>query len=236
VVQNFKFKVKEKKQLAGQVFFYVLELVEPAKIEFKAGQFLNIKIGENIWKPYSICSAPYLKNKIELVVDVSPAGKGSAFFEKLHVGDEVLGNGPFGTFVVHETTGDLVFIATGSGIAPVRSMIRDMEIWRYGDTKKNKPIKITLFFGLRYVTDIYFFDEFEKLAKENSNFRFYGTLSKPDARWQGLRGRVTAHLEKLENSTNKDYYLCGNPETVNALKIYLVTCGVNENNIHYEQY
>lgn len=256
MVQNFRFKVIDKRQLAKSVFFYVLGLLEPLEIEFKAGQFLNIKISEKMWKPYSICSTPFLKNKIELVVDLTPGGEGSAFFENLGVGEEVLANGPFGTFTVDLPSSkdfgeasDLVFIATGSGIAPIRAMIKDImmnpaqNLLQAGGFQPRTlegrlygVKKITLFFGLRFFSDIYFFEEFEKLEKENPNFKFYGTLSKPEESWRGLSGRVTEHLEKTGDFGNKDYYLCGAPKTVDALKIYLVSCGVNENNIHYEQY
>lgn len=229
MVQNFRFKVAEKRPLAKNVFFYTLDLLEPAVIEFKAGQFLNIKINEKTWKPYSICSKPSTKNKIEFVVDISPGGEGSAFFEKLETGQEILGSGPFGTFTIGESSCDPVFIATGSGIAPIRAMINDMI------DRKDKR-KITLFFGVRYTEDVYFFEEFEQGEKLNPNFKFYGTLSKPDENWQGLNGRVTDHLEKVGEFDNKDYYLCGKPSTVEALKIYLISCGVKDEKIHYEQY
>lgn len=229
MVQNLKFRVREKRQLAEQVFFYVLSLEEPAEINFKAGQFLNIKINNTDWKPYSICSAPPIKKEIEIVVDVSPKGEGSVFFEKLKKGEEVLGSGPFGTFTISKSHNDCVFIATGSGIAPIRSMISDLL-----ENKSKK--KIMLFFGVRHNNDIYFFKEFEDWEKQYPNFKFYGTLSKPEEDWKGLRGRVTEYLEKIGDFQQKEYYLCGAPETVNALKIYIVSSGVKEENIHYEQY
>lgn len=96
--------------------------------------------------------------------------------------------------------------------------------------------KVYLFFGLRYREDVYFFDEFEKYAKEHANFKFYGTVSRPDESWKGLTGRVTDHLEKLSSFADKDFYLCGASEITASLKLFLQMKGVEEGKIHYEEY
>lgn len=236
MIQNFQFHVQEKKELSPAVYFYTLDLTQPLAIDFSAGQFLQIKLNElldsknnPLWRPYSMFSSPASKNKIEFLVDVSPGGPGSLYFKDLKEGDQVLGRGPFGTFTVLPGNEELVFIATGSGIAPIRSMINDLK-----DKKDQR--EQSLYFGIRYPTDVGLFGEFEKIAKENPHFHFFGTVSRPDSVWKGLTGRVNEHLSKIEAFTGKQFYLCGAPNIVDSLKIFLVASGVSEEKIHYEQY
>lgn len=229
IIMEINFRVKKIIKISDNIHYYLLDLITPQEIDFKAGQFINILVEANFYRPYSIFSPPSAKKQLEFFVDISPGGKGSKYFEKLKEGDEVFGTGPFGTFTTSETDKEIIFIATGSGIAPIRCMIRDL-------LQKEDKRKMTLFFGVRYKTDNYLFKEFEKDTRENDNFKFYGTVSRPDSQWQGLSGRVTEHLGKIGDYQNKDYYLCGAPKTIDALKIYLTTCGVKEEKIHYEQY
>jgi len=226
---DFKFKVNKAVKISDNIFYYLLDLISPTGIEFRAGQFINILVEPNFYRPYSIFSPPSEKEQIELFVDISPGGKGSKYFEKLKEGELVYGTGPYGNFIVGKKAEENIFIATGSGIAPIRCMILDL-------LQKKDGRKMSLYFGVRYGIDIYLFKEFEKEANENNNFKFYGTVSRPDSQWNGLTGRVTEHLGKLGDFQNKDFYLCGAPKTIDALKIYLTTCGVKEEKIHYEQY
>lgn len=236
-IGNYKLKVISIKQLTKTVYFFVLELLEPKTIEFLTGQFLQIKVGKDpstssglaFWRPYSIFSTPSMREQIEILVDVAPGGVGSKYFANLKVADEVLGRGPFGNFIVQPGGEELIFIATGSGIAPIRSHVLDL-------VEKLDSREKALYFGLRYPSDVYLFDEFEKLTLKDPHFHFFGTVSRPDPKWKGLSGRVTVYLDRISTFFDKQYYLCGGPDVTRALKEYLLQKGVKEQAIHYEQY
>src|SRR5579864_6946732 len=188
---NFKAEVLGKKQLTNNILELDLKLVEPDKIDFKAGQFVQLMVGPKDKREYSIITAPVMNGGISFVVNTSPMGPGSKYILALKAGDEVMLDGPYGIFVVRpqDADRDQLFVATGSGIAPFKSIISDL--FGAGFAKK-----ITLLFGVRTEADAFYFDFFEQLAKRRSNFEFIPCLSDPSPDWQGFRGRVTSYLEQ----------------------------------------
>ncbi|HNP61412.1 MAG TPA: hypothetical protein PKM72_11255 [Nitrospirales bacterium] len=123
----------------------------------------------------------------------------------LHEGDPVTFQGPNGSFYLEEKPGrDLVFVATGTGIAPFRSMISTF-------LKQPEAGILTLFWGLRSERDLYYQHELATLAERYSNFRFMTTLSRPQNVWKGSTGRVTTLVENhIASVSNVTFYLCGN--------------------------
>ncbi len=110
-------KVVEKKKIVGDFWWIVLE--GENEFEFKAGQYVSVKVsdkGER--RDYSIAGREG-ERKVALLVDVSPGGVGSKFFENIKEGEMVEVLGPVGSFIVMVEDKKLVMIATGSGIAPV---------------------------------------------------------------------------------------------------------------------
>ena len=116
-------KVVEKKKMVEDFWWIVLEGED--EFEFKAGQYVSVKVsdkGER--REYSIAGREGNK-KICLLVDVGPGGVGSKFFEKIKEGEIVEVLGPMGSFTVKEEDEKLVMIAIGSGIAPVKAMVEE---------------------------------------------------------------------------------------------------------------
>jgi ferredoxin-NADP reductase len=99
------------------------------EIHFKAGQFIQMFIplpdGKIRRTSYSIASSPKNVGFFELCVTLVDGGKSSTYLHNLKVGEKIQGMGPLGTFHFIEDGKDSVFVATGSGIAPFRSMIHD---------------------------------------------------------------------------------------------------------------
>jgi ferredoxin-NADP reductase len=137
--------------------------------------------------------------------------------------------GPLGKFSVPETPNDLVFIATGSGIAPFRSMMGDL-------FAKNTSKNIYLIFGNRYDDDILYKDEWENLQKNKKNFKAYLTLSRPE-KWTGPKGYVQEGIEKfIPDPKKKDFLICGLTKMINDVQDKLLSLGVPKEQIHYERY
>ena len=228
-----KAKVTEKKVLTHDVFELHLETQEP--FNFEAGQFITIKICDTNPKPcfraYSISSAPS-KNTFELCIKEIPKGRGSCWLNTLKVGDEIEFIGPNGKFNFTSNTSEkTLFIATGTGVAPLKSMIEDQ-------LNKGNKQSMHLYFGVRHIKDIFYKEHFEELAKTHDNFSFNLTLSQPeDKSWNGNEGRVTSLLESLEiDPANTSAYICGLKAMIDSVHEILIGKGLKEESVHHEKY
>lgn len=209
------------------------ELLEPNLMEFQAGQYVSIKVDDaGTRRSYSIASRPDISHGFELAVDITPGGVGSLFLKDVPIGTEVEVLGPMGAFVVEDmpTEKALVFVGTGSGIAPLRSMIFD-QLQVKGDTR---PMK--LHWGLRFVDSLFWEDEFQDLVESFSNFSFDPVISRAVEGWPLCRGRVTDCLEMHEPLAEAGYYLCGGKPMIESVTELLTNKGVAAEHIHHEKF
>src|SRR6202158_5130360 len=160
---------------------------------FVAGQWLSFKTnkpdGEEITRAYSIASPPGEDNRFALCLNRVQDGFMSNFLCDMKEGEEITCQGPFGDFILRPPLRDTVFIATGTGVAPFRSILH----WLLADPVRHQDKTLWLLFGNRTEKDIYYHEEFLKLAAQHSNFRYLPTLSRGAPEWQGLRGYVQEH-------------------------------------------
>lgn len=227
-IQQYKARLIDKKQLTHKVVELVFVLISPESVSFIPGQFLALKLPSGKKRFYSMASSPDQPSSITFCVDLGPAGEGSKYIETLVVGDEVTLEGPHGVFVFKDHTREQVCIATGAGIAPFCSMIP--EGLKAGEG-------VTLLFGVRSEKDIFYFDKFEQLSKQYSNFNFVPTLSQPEGQWQGRKGRVSLYIdEHQEFFKGKNIYICGGPEIVRDIRAHLIQTGIDAMNIKIEVY
>jgi ferredoxin-NADP reductase len=128
---------------------------------------------------------------------------------------------------------DTLFIATGTGIAPFRSMLH----WLLADSTRHHDRQLWLLFGNRTELDIYYHDEFLKLAAEHPNFHYLPTLSRGGPEWKGLRGYVQEHVTDIvQGRTDIHAYICGLNDMIKANRELLKTLGCNRRAIFYEKY
>ncbi len=211
-----------------------IELVDPPEFHYKAGQFITVPVGD-VLRSYSICSPPDDPKALYVAVDVQPGGPGSRYFAALQPGDALKFQGPYGAFVIRDDAlPHLLFIGTGTGVAPLRSMIHDLEAKGQG----GRPM--TLLFGVRYEDDLMYHEEFLQMAaKHPDTFTYHPTISRPaeNTAWRGLTGRVTAIipqvLPSLEGTTA---YLCGSKEMLKDVTEILTGMGMDKKQIKREQF
>jgi NAD(P)H-flavin reductase len=226
--QEFKAKVADRLLLNEKFQYLHLELLEPYRIEFQAGQYISLEIdGER--RSYSIASAPAANHEVELCVDVTPGGKGSTYLKNLRPGDELKFLGPLGQFVTKNEE-KLLLVATGSGIAPLRSMILDLL-----ETKQDKRL-IRLFWGLRFVADMFWLEDFRQRHKHFPNFCFNLVLSKPPEGWPLTSGHVTKEIAELALDQSWGVYLCGNQAMIEEVSGVVGKRGVPQSQIHFEKF
>lgn len=230
--QQFTAKLEEKTQHNERYVQYSFELTEPHQMPFIAGQYVSIKVSERgERRSYSICSSPSIEHGFELLLDISPQGLGCKYLESLKYGDTMSFLGPLGTFTVSEQEESArYFIATGSGIAPFRSMILD-ELQNKHDERP-----LVLYWGQRHEQDMFWELEFQELAQNFSQFSNKIILSQPGDQWPLDKGRVTDLLTVLEKPVTAGYYLCGNGAMVKQSIEILEQSGVPQTHIHHEMF
>lgn len=233
VPQQYTAKLAEKTVYNPKFERYAFELVEPNKLEFAAGQYVSFAINaEGHRRSWSICSSPEVDHGFEILIDPAPMGIGTKFLQALKPGDEVKVLGPLGQFVTDESGAEeaLVLVATGVGITPFRAMLLNL-LQVKKDTRD-----ITLYWGLRFVEEMIWEDEFEELAENFKNFHFHPVISRATQEWPLCRGRVTDCLNVHALPANAGYYLCGGDQMIEDVKALLLAKNVASERIHREKF
>jgi ferredoxin-NADP reductase len=214
------------------------EIPSIPRFGFVAGQWLSLKAnkpdGEEITRAYSIASAPDESNRFALCLNRVQDGFMSNYLCDMNEGDEISCQGPFGNFILRPPMRDTLLIATGTGIAPFRSMLQ----WLFHATEeRHERHQIWLVFGSRYEKDIYYHNEFLQLAREHSNFRYLPTLSRGDEAWKSLRGYVQDHVRSIVGERSDMHaYICGLKKMITANRDLLKGLGWDRKSIIYEAY
>ncbi len=228
-----KGKITANTSFTDDVVEITLETEE--NLDFKAGQFITIKVDDQVppcFRAYSIASAPNKENnEIKLCLKVVEGGRGSHWLESLKVDNEINFIGPSGNFVFKGEKDKILFIATGTGITPFNSMIED-------ELKKGNTKKMHLLFGVRYIKNIFYKDFFNNLANKYQNFTYDIVLSRPeDNSWQGKTGRVTGILQEMAlDLGNTEVYICGLKVMISDVAEILKEKNFPEEQIHLEKY
>lgn len=238
-IRAYQAKVTQIDQLTHDIKGLRLSLIEPDSIRFKAGQYVQLytrpfgKVKETVFRAYSMASVPSEKNEIELIVRRVPDGICTTFVhEALSVGDTVKISGPFGDFYLRGDAKDLIFIAGGSGLAPIRSLILDI-------IEKELPYQMIFFFGAVTRKDLYYLDFFHDLAEKNSQFTFVPALSSPEPedQWEGETGLITDVVARhIDDASDKEAYLCGSPGMIQACLDVLAKKGIPEDRIFFDKF
>lgn len=238
-IRAFKTEVENIEDLTYDIKLFRLKLLEPGAIEFKAGQYIQVeskpygKIKESAIRAYSMSSIPTEKDHVELIVRLVPGGVCTTFLhEHLKLGDTLNITGPYGEFYIREGADTLVFIAGGSGLAPIKSMILDLIL-------KNTDKKMIFFFGARSKKDLFYYEFFRELEEKHGNFTYYPALSHPDEGddWVGDRGLITDVVSKyVPDGINKQAYLCGSPGMLKACIEVLKKMGFSDDTIFYDEF
>jgi CDP-4-dehydro-6-deoxyglucose reductase, E3 len=231
-METFTAHVEGITDLTHDVRVVRLGLLRPGEISFQAGQFVSFEVPKPglrfpVTRPYSIASPPSNRDVIDLLLNLVPGGPGSGYLFSLKSGDPVSFRGPAGTFVLREYPDRrLLFIATGTGIAPIRSMIH---------ARLPSPTPVTLIWGLRSERDLYYQEELAELAEQFPEFSYTITLSQPSSQWQGATGRVQAVVEVATTSVDDlAVYVCGSRDMIQSVTALIRSRGVCP--IHREQY
>ncbi len=221
--------------MAPAIFEIELELAEPDSIQFQAGQFVNIHIPTAervIMRPYSIVSPAYEHHLIRLCYKFIPEGRGTTYLISLKPGERVTFTGVFGHFVLDQNSKrEIVFLATGAGIAPILSMIQTL----YGEQNNRKAV---LYFGVKTKQDIFYESILSEVAVKHPCFSSHICLSRDDKPQAPYRsGRIHKALgEDINDFSGKEAYICGSKEMVEEMKSFLFSTGMEKQHIFTEKF
>ncbi|MCP5045861.1 MAG: NADH:ubiquinone reductase (Na(+)-transporting) subunit F [bacterium] len=204
------------------------------------------KVEEPVVRAYSMANYPEEKGIIMLNIRIAsppprlpnvPPGQMSSYTFNLKPGDKLTITGPFGEFFAKETDNEMVFIGGGAGMAPMRSHIFD-QLGRIHSKRK-----ISYWYGARSYREMFYVEDFDKLAKENENFKWHVALSEPlpEDNWDGLTGFIHQVLfdEYLKNHPapeDCEYYICGPPMMNTAIINMLDSLGVEPEHIMMDDF
>jgi len=217
--------------LAPDVRHFEFEIADRAEFPFTPGQFVSIKeqvAGKEVTRAYSIASPPD-GNRFALCLNRVAEGIVSPRLFALAPGEHVEVQEPLGYFTLRHPERPAVFVATGTGVAPFRSILLTV-------LPQSGPI--TLLFGSRYPHTVLYREEFQTLAERHAHFRFVPTVTRPDDSWRGATGRVQMHLDDAlaAHATAPDVYICGLKEMVDDVRALLKQKGFDRKQIIYEKY
>jgi CDP-4-dehydro-6-deoxyglucose reductase len=222
----------ESREIAPEVRHFVFDVPEVEQLPYVAGQFVSFSGVFNekkITRAYSTASAPH-GNQFELCLNRVHDGHFSPYLFDLPPGATVDMKGPLGHFVLKQSPSDSIFVATGTGIAPFRSML-------LAHLESAPERKFTLIFGVRYEGSLLYREDFEQMARTYPNFRFLPTLSRPDENWKGLTGHVQKHvMDTLGDRLDMDVYICGMKAMVDDVRTKLKELGLDRRQIIFEKY
>jgi len=202
---------------------------------------LESEVKEETIRAYSMANYPEEEGIIMLNVRIAtppprdmslPPGKMSSYIWSLKPGDKVTISGPYGEFFAKDTDAEMVFIGGGAGMAPMRSHIFD-QLRRIKTDRK-----ISFWYGARSSREMFYVEDFDMLAKENSNFEWHVALSdpQPEDNWEGYTGFIhnvlyENYLKDHPAPEDCEFYMCG-PPMMNAACIQMLEdLGVERENI-----
>ncbi len=207
---------------------------------------LESKVDEPVIRAYSMANYPLEKGLVKFNIRIAtppPGSKGippgimSSYTFSLKPGDKITVYGPFGEFFAKDTDAEMVFIGGGAGMAPMRSHIFD----QLGRIHTHR--KMTFWYGARSLRELFYKEEYDKLAEENDNFEWFVAMSdpQPEDNWTGYTGFIhnvlyENYLKDHPAPEDCEYYLCGPPMMNVAVVKMLQDLGVEDENIMLDDF
>ena len=238
-IKKFRAIVEKIEIMTHDIKEITFKLVEPNEINFKAGQYVQLqspkygKIKQKISRAYSISSCPSHTDYIQLIIRKVPEGICTTWVHDfMKEGDEINFTGPFGDFYINDSENDMIFIAGGSGKAPIKSMLDYLSL-------TGSKRRMGYFFGARKASELYLTEKFDNLEKELFSFQYYPVLSQPTevCEWKGRCGYVMSFFDEFIKEPEKtEAYLCGSPGMIGAVVKDLKKRGIPEENIFYDSF
>lgn len=219
----YEARVEQLERLAPEVMRVVLALPPGQRIDFRAGQYIDILLPDGAKRAFSFANAPGPDPRIELHVRRIPGGRFTGqVFETMRAGDMLRFEGPHGGFTLRDGTQPILFVAGATGFAPVKSIVEDA-------FARGVQRPMQLYWGVRKPSELYALALVQRWQREHANFRVEPVLSEADAAWPGRRGLVhEAMLADHPDLRGHEVYVCGSVQMVQTAVPAFVAQGLSE--------
>jgi len=208
-IRTMPCRVERIEKVADEVAILYLKLPTGERLQFLAGQYIDILLKEGKRRSFSLANAPHDDQFLQLHVRRTPGGAFSKWvFDEMKERTILRFEGPLGTFFLREDSDKpMLFVAGGTGFAPVKAQIE--HAFHHGVDRQ-----MVLYWGVRSLSDLYLADLPMQWQRQHANFSFVPVLSEPlpgDA-WQGRTGFVhQAVLDDFDSLAGFQVYACGAP-------------------------
>lgn len=221
-VKTLPCRIHVLERLAPDVIKVVLRLGPTSDFSFLPGQYINVIARGGVRRSYSLANASSADKLLELQIRAVPNGELSNYwFAQAKVNDLLRLTGPCGTFFLRQVSGvDLVFLATGTGIAPVKAMIQSIATL----PAQSRPRSLTVYWGARQTDDLYW-----EVSGAGDLLRYVPVLSRAGNDWLGARGHVQeAFMADQPDLSLTVVYACGSDAMIHSAKEMLLKAGLPE--------
>lgn len=204
------------------------------QIKFDSGQFFDLEIpGTTTTRSYSPANTANKLGELEFLIRIVDGGKFSTYLKSdAHIGQKIQVKGPSGIFGLKENGfTPRYFIAGGTGLAPILSMVRRMHEWQ-------EPQKCVIYFGVNTEAEIFHLNELDQLAAEMKTLELRNCVWKCSDDWHCEKGSVVDILRRdlQETGVKPDIYLCGPPGMVDATFAVCEKQGIPKERIYLEKF
>lgn len=226
--RTFPCRIQSMERLAPDVLRVFLRLPPQQNFEYRAGQYIDVMGPGSIRRSYSVANAPAGQSAIELHIRQVPGGTMSRYwFEDAKINDLLRLQGPLGTFFLRDlTTDQLIFLATGTGMAPIKALLESL-----GRPAAMPAPTVHVFWGGRTAQDLYW------NPAQIGDWQYTPVLSRAGPSWIGARGYVQgAVLAKGIDLARARVYACGSPAMIESARTVLVTNGLEPHHFHSDAF
>lgn len=240
-MKQFPVTLKWSKKITPNIMHLAFELEDGSPLTYIPGQFVTFLLESDAGikrRSYSIASIPGTTEQTEIAISFVEDGIASKAMFDLQPGQSLNCSGPAGRLVFRETDAPARFIlvATGTGVAPYRSMLPEIERRLAEDDK----LEVIVMLGMQYRADLPYADDFLEFAKKHPRFKFMAFLSRDelaDKQPHEHKGYVQSAFANLDLDPDEDIvFLCGNPNMIDDAFAILTDEGFSPRSVRREKY
>jgi ferredoxin-NADP reductase len=236
--QTFNLILQEAHMIAPGVRHLAFSREDNEQLSYVPGQFITVHIDTDAGmarRSYSIASIPGKSEFIEIAVSYVEGGLATELFSNMEIGQAITVSGPFGRLILREEQPKRYFlVATGTGVTPYRAMLPDIAL----RLEQQPELSVNILFGTRTRQDVLYSEDFLEFANQHPRLDYLACFSRmePEAEHE-CQGYVQNLFDQFQPDATTDiFYLCGNPNMIDASFAKLTELGFPSQNVRREKY